>query len=843
MNKTFPKVFSLALVLALVLSAFPVFSIPTSALSSGVVISQIYGGGGNAGAPLRNDFVELFNRGTSPVSLTGWSIQYASATGTGNFAANSIATLSGTLAPGQYYLVQLASGGAVGALLPTPDATGTQNMSGTGAKVALVNTTTGLACNGSAGQPCSAAQLAQIVDLVGWDGANFFETAPAPTTTNTTSVSRKTNGCTETDNNANDFTAGTPAPRNTSSPLNVCPVDSAPAVSSTDPTNSAVNVPLDSNITINFSEAVSATGSWFTLSCTTSGAHTATLSGGPTTFTLDVDTDFVRSENCTLTILAASVTDQDVNDPPDNMGANYILNFSTFEVCGDPAAFVHDVQGSGATSPIAGSVVAVEGIVVGDFQNNASLDNGDLNGFHVQEENAEADADPSTSEGIFVFAPGGIDVSVGDKVRVRGTVSEFFNLTEIDSVSNLLQCSTGNALPASTSVNLPVTSLNDFERYEGMRVAFPQALVISEYFNYERFGETVLALPLDGETRPFTGTAIDEPGAPALDRALKNSLRRITLDDGLSTENPNFVRHPNGDYFALDNRFRGGDTIQNTVGVMDFAFGLYRIQPTGSANYTAVNPRTDAPEPVSGNLRVAAMNTLNFFLTQDYPTGNPLDNKCGPAQNVECRGADFNQPDEFSRQRVKLLEALKGLDGDIIGLNELENTTGVDPLGDPTNGIVAGLNAMLGAGTYDYIDTGVVGTDAIRVGLIYKPAKVTPIGDFELLTSADDPRFVDTLNRPALAQTFEEVATGARFTVVVNHLKSKGSACAGDPDIGDGQGNCNQTRKRAAQALVDWLATDPTGSGDPDFLIMGDLNSYAQEDPIDAIKAGADDTA
>jgi Ca2+-binding RTX toxin-like protein len=140
-------------------------------------------------------------------------------------------------------------------------------------------------------------------------------------------------------------------------------------------------------------------------------------------------------------------------------------------------------------------------------------------------------------------------------------------------------------------------------------------------------------------------------------------------------------------------------------------------------------------------------------------------------------------------------------------------------------------------------DTGVIGTDAIRVGLIYKPAKVAPVGNYKLLTTAVDPRFIDTLNRPALAQTFEELATGARFTVVVNHLKSKGSACAGDPDTGDGQGNCNLTRKAAAQALVDWLATDPTGSGDPDFLIMGDLNSYAKEDPIDAIQAGADDTA
>jgi predicted extracellular nuclease len=429
-------------------------------------------------------------------------------------------------------------------------------------------------------------------------------------------------------------------------------------------------------------------------------------------------------------------------------------------------------------------------------------------------------------------------------VRAGGTVTEFNGLTELSNVTTVTIGSSGNPLPASTAVSLPVTNVTDFEVTEGMRVTLTQSLVISEYFNYERFGELVLGLPLAGESRPYTGTAIDEPGAPALARAQANSLRRVTLDDGLSTQSPNTLRHPNGGNFALNNRFRGGDTVQNVTGVMDYQVGLYRIQPTGPADYTAVNPRIAAPEPVGGDLRVAAMNTLNFFLTQDYPTGNPLDNKCGPAQNVECRGADFDQPTEFTRQRDKLLAALAGLNADVIGLNELENTTGVDPLADATNGIVPGL-AALGAGTYASIDTGTIGVDAIRVGLIYKPAKVTPVGAFQILESSDDPRFIDTKSRPALAQTFEENATGARFTVVVNHLKSKGSACddVGDPDIGDGQGNCNQTRKAAAQALVDWLATDPTGSGDADFLIMGDLNSYTQEDPIDAIKLGADDTA
>jgi uncharacterized protein len=512
---------------------------------------------------------------------------------------------------------------------------------------------------------------------------------------------------------------------------------------------------------------------------------------------------------------------------------------SEFGACGDGTETpIHAIQGSGLASPLVGQPRVIEGIVVGDFQGS-----GAFGGFYVQEEDADADGDSQTSEGLFVLSSSA--VAVGDAVRVRGTVTEFNGLTELAPVTNLSICSSGNALPTMTALSMPVSAVTDFEASEGMLVTFPQPLVVSEYFNYDRFGEMVLGLPLDGETRPFTPTAIEEPGAPALARAQANNQRRITLDDGLNTGNPSVLRHPNGDPFALDNRFRGGDTVQNVTGVMDFRFGLYRIQPTAPADYTAVNTRPESPDPVGGDVQVASMNTLNFFLTLDYPSGNPLDNTCGSGQDVECRGADADQPDELTRQRDKLLAALVGLEADVIGLNEIENTPGVDPLGDPTSGVVPGLNSMLGPGTYAAIDTGTIGVDAIRVGLIYKPSVVEPVGDFEVLDSSDDPRFRDTLNRPALAQTFDVIATGARFTVVVNHLKSKGSDCnaIGDPDVGDGQGNCNQTRTLAAQALVDWLATDPTGSGDPDFLITGDLNSYAREDPIDAVKAGPDDTS
>jgi hypothetical protein len=227
---------------------------------------------------------------------------------------------------------------------------------------------------------------------------------------------------------------------------------------------------------------------------------------------------------------------------------------------------------------------------------------------------------------------------------------------------------------------------------------------------------------------------------------------------------------------------------------------------------------------------------LNYFLTIDTTSNDS--GVCGPSQMMDCRGAD--SASEFARQRSKLIQALLAIDADIYGLVELENTPSVDPAGD----LVNGLNAATAPGSFARIDTGIIGSDAIRVGILYKPGKVTPVGAFQTIDESDDPRFDTSRNRPSLAQTFQVNADGGRFTVVVNHLKSKSSSCGvSDPDTGDGQGNCNLTRKAAAQALVDWLATDPTSSSDTDFLILGDLNSYALEDPIDAIKLGPDDTA
>lgn len=767
--------------------------------SPSIVISQVYGGGGNSGAVYQNDFVELFNRGATPVSVAGWSVQYASATGTGNFAPT---VLSGSISPGQHYLVRLATNGAVGAVLPAPDATGSTNMGGTAGKVIVANVATSIGCNG-ASNPCSAAQTAQIVDLVGYGNANYSEGAAAPTLTNGTAGLRRANGCQDTDNNASDFTAETPVPRNTASPLTPCETTTNPSgVGSADPSSVQRGGSTLLSVAVTPGSGPTSTG----LSVT---GDLSAIGGSPAT-------SFVDAGNNTFTFQAAVPTATPpgtktlpvtIADAQGRTGAASIaLTVTDAFICGEPATKIDEIQGAGLTANGQGETRTIEGVVVGDYQQF-----GGFGGVYVEEESSDWDDDGLTSEGIFVFTSRA--ASVGDVVRVRGTVTEFSGLTELTAVSALQVCGAGS-VPA-VGVSLPVDAITDLERFEGMRVRFDQTLTATEVFNLGRFGE----VSLSGVGRLWTPTAVVAPGADAIAYEAQNQRSRIVLDDGDNRQNIDPTVYPFGGLSAL-NTLRVGDTLNGLDGIMDYRFGVYRIQPVGIVAFESTNPRTDAPEDVGGNVKIASFNVLNYFNGPDFPT---------------ARGA--NTPFELQRQTAKEVAALKAMDADIVGLMETENDADPD---SAISTLVGALNDATAPATYAYINTGVIGTDQIKVALMYKPAAVTPVGTWKIITSAVDPEFIDTKSRPSLAQTFMSNATGARFTVVVNHLKSKSSDCndVGDPDVGDGQGNCNQTRTKAARALVRWLQTDPTGSGDPDFLLIGDMNSYAMEDPITAFKAG-----
>lgn len=507
--------------------------------------------------------------------------------------------------------------------------------------------------------------------------------------------------------------------------------------------------------------------------------------------------------------------------------------------------FIHEVQGDGFVSPLAGQTVTIEGIVVGSFLGDTGL-----NGFFVQEEDADVDSNPFTSEGIFVFQNGNaLSLAEGDQVRVTGAVSEFNELTEltINNSSDVLVMSSGNVLPTAATVNFPVLTADALESFEGMRVTIPDTLFVTEYFNLDRFGEIRLASDgpgnlagTDGRLEQFTQfNAPDAAGFAAYQDQI--ATRQIVLDDGSTVQNPEtLIFGRGGQPLSATNTLRGGDTVENLTGVLSYGFGDYRIQTQSGVDFQPTNSRPAQPEAVGGSLKVASFNVLNYFTTLDQ--GGNL-----TAVGLEPRGA--NNATEFQRQTDKLVTTLTTLDADVIGLIELENDFLPGSSGNAIEFLVDQLNAVAGAGTYDWVNPGTrfVGDDAIAVGMIYKTAAVT-IADgtsVAVLTDADLPGLGlgglppvfngPSTNRAPLAVTFEENATGEQFTLVMNHLKSKGSpgtAGAADQDAGDGAGFANQTRLNGAMALNAWLATDPTGSGDSDLLVMGDLNAYAQEDPV-----------
>lgn len=292
----------------------------TPAPSGSVVISQLYGGGGNSGALYKNDYVELFNRSNATVDLTGWSVQYASSAG--NFGGGTSRTvLSGSILPGRYYLIQLAAGTGGTQDLPTPDVIGTTNMSGTSGKVALANNSTFLSG--------SCATGSSVVDFVGYGAANCSEGgAAAPELSNETAAKRAREGCRDTDVNAANFAVVTPSPRNSSTAPNVCPTgDDAPEVFTTSPVANGTNVLPDADISITFDEAVFVTGNWYQMSCSMSGPITATVSGGPATYILNPANNLAGDETCTVTVFAANVNDVDTDDPPDFMVNNYVFTF------------------------------------------------------------------------------------------------------------------------------------------------------------------------------------------------------------------------------------------------------------------------------------------------------------------------------------------------------------------------------------------------------------------------------------------------------------------------------------------------------------------------------------
>jgi predicted extracellular nuclease len=474
-----------------------------------------------------------------------------------------------------------------------------------------------------------------------------------------------------------------------------------------------------------------------------------------------------------------------------------------------PTQEIGAVQGSGATTPLAGQQVTVRGVVVGDVPG--------LSGFYLQD--ADGDGDPATSDGTFVASP--LAVDLGDTVAVTGTAQEDSGQTEIGSGSDAAVCTDGTAadLPAPAPLDLPADDAAR-ERSEGMLVRPVDTLTVSEVYGLTRYGE--LLVSEGGVT--LQPTEVARPGTSEAAAAVgDNALRSIVLDDARRSGTSTTARP----YLSPGTPVRVGDQVSFTEPVvLGYGFGTFRLQPadgTADGVFAPQNTRTAAPQAVGGDLQLATFNVLNYFLTFDQKIG---------------RGAR-NQA-ELDRQAAKEVAAITALDADVVSLLEIEDTdsTGLTEGNADTAlaDLVRRLNTAAGAPVWSYVplpqELYAVQRDVIRNGIIYRNDVVAPVGapvglvDETVWTNAREPQ----------AQTF--VKDGDTFTVVANHLKSKspGRATGDNEDVGDGQGQWNGDRVRQARSVAAFTERLRSQTGDPDVVLMGDFNAYTQEDPIDTLR-------
>lgn len=457
-----------------------------------------------------------------------------------------------------------------------------------------------------------------------------------------------------------------------------------------------------------------------------------------------------------------------------------------------PATLIGAVQGSGATSPILGREVTVEGVVTADFS-------GGLGVWGLQ---GAEDGDEATSDALFLVGLNDA-TQVGDRLRVRGMVAE--RDTEKDSTLTVIQVIQSEslpkaALPSAKLLSAVPANASAWESMEAMRVRFDQPLTIVGTHNAARFGEWQVALG----GRAWTPTEVAMPGDAANALARENRARMLWLDDGEA-------RDGIGTRMRRDLP-RTGSAIGELTGIVDERFGRYRVQLENGPFVDSVEARPSVPAR-QGDLRIAAMNLENLFNGDGQGGGFPTE-----------RGAKTQA--DYVHQRAKLVAALSALDADVVALMELEN----DGAGSLTSEsqLLAALNAVQGGDWRAVSMPANANTDSIRVGLIYRASKVKPVG---AAATFDQGPFA-LLSRPPLLQAFR-AGKGPVFHVVANHFKSKGcrDAKGADADQRDGQSCWNGARLASAKLLDDWLRTRLGAQLDVPIAVLGDLNAYAMEDP------------
>ncbi|MFC0676821.1 lamin tail domain-containing protein [Lysobacter korlensis] len=789
----------------------------SGAADAQVVISQVYGGGGNSGATLRQDFIELHNNGNAAVSLEGWSVQYASAAG----SSWQRTPLTGSIAAGGYYLVQQAAGSGGSVNLPPPDATGTIAMSGTAGKVALVDS----------GAALSGACPGGVVDLVGFGGASCAEGSPTAQLSGITAAIRLDGGCTDDGDNRSDFEIAAPMPRNSASMAKVCGGTRTLNVA-----DASIEEGADGTRTLAFTVEL-------TQPAGKGGVRVryTTLDGSATV----ADGDYLAASG-EVTIPRGETRAQinvaiqgDAREEADET-FTLVLSKITGAAAGDVEAvgtIVNDdytltpisaIQGDGAQSPLVRETVATRGIVTGRKSN----------GFFLQSQPVDADASEATSEGLFVFtrsAPPAA-AAVGRLVVVRGVVTEFVPsqdrgqapITQLaGAVAVIGQGDATYPLPAPVELTAtlpsPAGAVDQLELLEGMRVTVPRFTVTAPTggFTNERNasgqGNGVFHGVVAGLPRPFREPGIQAPDAPPAGSI--PPIPRWDFNPELISVDSDAIGAP-----ALD--VAAGTELAGLTGVLDYGFRRYTILPDAAPAIGAAPSPHGVDAAQADAFTVAAYNLERFFDENNDPSvGEPV-----------------LTVDAFERRLAKaslgIRDALKT--PDIVGLVEVENLEVLQRLAARVNAdaVAAGQpDPQYGAHLLDGNDFG-----GIDVGFLVKSANVgeaTPrvavhtvaqVGKDTTWTTPDGE--TQLLNdRPPLAlDATVHYADGRAFPVSVVLVHQRSLNGAGD-DTASGE-RTRSKRQRQAEFLAAYLNGRQVRDPDARLVVLGDFNAFEFNDGL-----------
>lgn len=576
---------------------------------------------------------------------------------------------------------------------------------------------------------------------------------------------------------------------------NACLFDSAPAVIQTVPAPGEAGVALDAVLTVTFSEAVDAVSPWLTLSCTQSGDHALSVTGGPASYRLVPDRSFASGERCEATVRAAAVADSDNDDPPDRPESDFTWAFTTAAaICGQPSLPIAAIQGTGRESPLTGTAVTIEGVVVGSVLDGELL-------YAIQTPAGQADNNPATSDALFATAPPASPLlSIGDHVRLSGVVAELSERTSLVSTALLATCATSVAADP-LPVTLPeAASLTDWEPLEGMLVGLAGPLTVVD--NRHLGDQGLVTLSVDGRL-PYPTQSMP-PGAAAYEAIQHALAAHLLLDDGVVGQSSAWS------VLSPTRTIRAGDWLNGAAGIVDPHGAALYLHSQTTPLFQTGNPRPDPPVRPLDGLRLLSldMDRLTFAATGKTAT--------------------------YQRQRDKLVSTIVAADADIVSLLNLSGSSAerIATVAD----LLATLNAVFPEAGFAavQIDSSSGMARPPAAVFLYRPTSVAAVDGPTLPPTTLLPLNVAT----PVAQRFVVLDSGELLLVAAASYPDRTSCPTGDTaneDQVDGQ-QCNNERRVALSTGINaWLMSSTSDFAADNIVLVGQLNALLREDPVQTL--------